>query len=54
MIIIAEISHSLLGTYRRTCNLVGVDVTKIFDNDVRITDKIENLVQCAHVYTSML
>ena len=33
MITIAEISHSLFGTYRRTCGLVGVDVVKIFGNN---------------------
>ena len=36
MITIAEISLSLPGTYRRTCGLVGVDVVKILDNDVKI------------------
>ena len=33
----AEISHSFLGMYRRTCGLVGVDVMKIFGNGVKIT-----------------
>ena len=33
---VAEISHSLLGTYRRTCGLVGVDVVKIFGNGVKV------------------
>ena len=39
---VAEISHSLLGTYRRTCGLVGVDVVKIFGNGVKITSNEEN------------
>ena len=33
---VAEISHSFLGTYQRTCGLVGVDVVKIFGNGVKI------------------
>ena len=37
LITAAEISHSVLGTYRRTCGLVGVDVVKIFGNGVKIT-----------------
>ena len=36
MITVAEISLSLIGTYRRTCGLVGADVVKIFGNSVKI------------------
>ena len=36
LITLAEISHSFLGTYRRMCDFVGVDVVKIFGNGVKI------------------
>ena len=36
LITAAEITLSLLGMYRRTCGLVGVDVVKIFGNGVKI------------------
>ena len=32
-----NLTFSLLGTYRRTCGLVGVDVVKILGNGVKIT-----------------
>ena len=32
-----NLTFSLLGTYRRTCGLVGVDVVKIFGNGVKNT-----------------
>ena len=40
--IVDEISHSLLGTYWRMCDVVGVDVVKIFGNGVKITWNEEN------------
>ena len=47
MVIVAEISHSFLGTYRRTCGLVGVDVVKIFGNGVKLYGTEKNKkVQC--------
>ena len=38
----AEISHSFLGTYRRTCGLARVDVVKIFGNGVKIVWNRQN------------
>ena len=39
---VAEISHSFLGTYQRTCGSVGLNVVKIFGNGVKITWNEEN------------
>ena len=51
MIVVAEITHSLLGTYHRTCGLVEVDVVKIFGNSVKITRNGQNreVAMCARV-----
>ena len=51
MITVAEISLSLLGTYQRTCGLVGADVVKFFDNSVKITwnGEIEKMQYCTRM-----
>ena len=42
MITIAEISHSLFGTYGRTRGLVGLDVLKSFGNGMKFVWNRQN------------